>query len=180
MQKFKNDATENNFYAAGSLAIGSQIDLKNQFFADAFTVFPLGAMLWDSARAPLARAIERNIFREAFASIFDAFVSGGSFESYLTVFRTIFGNDVSVQFTVPAAGKLEIEIIAAGVELSDFLSRYIEDNQYFFDEVIDYEDDIIAFQGVKGFKSQYEVEQMLFEMVPAGIFTTISLTIGGA
>jgi hypothetical protein len=83
-----------------------------------------------------------------------------------------------VDFTVPAPGKLNIDIEAAGVELADFISRYIEDNTYLFDEVIDDEGDNIVFQSVKGFQSQYELEQMLFEMVPAGIFTTISLTIG--
>ncbi len=135
-------------------------------------------MIYDTGRSPLSNAIVRSIFRESFKEIFEAFIAGGTFESYLTVFRKIFGDDVVVEFTVPDPGKLEIDITAAGLEISEFLARYIEDDAYVFDEIIDYEGDTIVFQGIKGFETQYEVEQMLRELVPAGIFTTISLTIG--
>jgi hypothetical protein len=76
-------------------------------------------------------------------------------------------------------GKLNIDITASGVQISDFISREIVNNEYVFDEVIDDEGDNIVFQGVKGFETQYELEQMLFEMVPAGIYTEITLTLGG-
>jgi hypothetical protein len=79
---------------------------------------------------------------------------------------------------VPGDGRLQIDIIAEGVDLNDAVARRIENNQYVLDELIDYEDDNIAFQKIKGFQSQYELEQMLFEMVPAGVFTEISLTLG--
>lgn len=178
MQYFKGDELELKFVASGEPTL-NQVSLdKTQFFNGAYTTGPLGDLIFDSDRAPLASAIKKEIFRLAFSEIFQAFVKVGTFEAYLTVFRKIFGDDVEVDFTVPGAGELQINIEASGIELSDFITRYIQDNTYIFDEIIDHENDNIAFQTIKGFQTQYELEQMLFEMVPAGIYTEITLDLG--
>jgi hypothetical protein len=177
-QYFKGDATELKVDAVveeTTETIDMQLDA---FYDDAYQAAPLGDVIFDTGRSPLSNAIARDIFRSAFKEIFDAFVQVGTFDAYLTVFEKIFGEDVEIEFVVPAAGKLNISITAAGVELTEFIARYIQDNQYVYDEIIDDEGDNIVFQSIKGFTSQYELEQMLFEMVPAGIFTTISLTLG--
>jgi hypothetical protein len=179
MQYFKGDETELKFYASAEPVMSALSAQKDAFFDGAYSCFLLGELLYDNERAPLSKAIKRSIFRESFATIFDAFTEAGSFESYLTVFRNIFGDDVSVEFTVPAPGKLQIDIEAAGFALDDFITRYIVDNEYIFDEILEeIPGDNIAFQTIKGFTSQYELEQMLYEMVPAGIYTEISLTVG--
>jgi hypothetical protein len=177
MQYFKGDALEQKFDDAAYdilYLLSSQMD---EFLEGAFETGPLGDVIFEDARSPLANAIPQEIFRTAFKEIFDAFVSVGTFEAYLTVFTKIFGEDVDVQFTSPDPGKLQIDIIASTVELSEFITRYIVDNEYIFDEIIDDEGDNIVFQSILGFQSQYELEQMLFEMVPAGIYTEISLTL---
>lgn len=179
MQFFKeNDIKEQKVVTAGD----GPFDLKgldlDAFYEECYSAFPLGDLIWEDGRSPLSNAILQSIFRESFPEIFDAFVVAGSFESYLTVFRKIFGDDVEVTFTVPDPGKLNIDIVAAGFELSEFIARRIEDNAYVFDEVITQEGDNIVFQTVKGFQTQYELEQMLREMVPAGIYTEITLTVG--
>lgn len=178
MQYFKGDATELKFYNSGAEILQNLNFEKENFFDEAYACFVLGELLYDSNRSPLANAIPRDIFREAFSTIFDAFLVAGSFESYMTVFRNIFGEAIEVTFTVPAPGKLNIDIVAPGTELYDFVARYISDNEFVTDEVVDDQDDNIAFQAIKGFESQYELEQMLFEMVPAGIYTEITLTLG--
>ena len=178
MQFFKGDEQEQRFAAVGE-AITTQLSAqRSDFTTGAYTAFPLGELLYDTGRAPLANAIPREIFREAFYTIFESFLSAGTFESYLTVFRNIFGEAVEVTFTVPAPGKLEIDIVAAGIELYDIVARQIVGDELVIYEIIDDEGDNIAAQAVKGFESQYELEQMLFEMVPAGIYTQISLTVG--
>lgn len=178
MQYFKGDATEIK-YAEAFRPIVEQIDLqKKTFFDEAYEAAPLGDILYDTNRAPLSNAIPREIFRDAFKEIFDSFLAAGTFENYLTVFRKIFGDTVVVEFTVPASGRLQIAIEAAGVELSKFIARHIEDNEYVFDYVVDDVGDNIVFQTIKGFQTQYELEQMLFEMVPDGVFTEISLDLG--
>lgn len=177
-QFFKGDQTELKYYNSGKDVIeGIQLQFDD-FFEDAYNCFLLGEVIYDNEYSPLARAIPRDIFREAFSSIFESFYEAGSFESYLNVFRKIFGDDVVVEFTVPGPGRLQIDIEAQGLVLSDWIARRIEANAYVFEEVIDDEGDNIVFQTIKGFESQYELEKMLFEMVPDGIYTEISLTLG--
>lgn len=178
MQYFKGDDLEVKFVNCMKPIFDILSLQKSDFYLGGYETAPLGEMIYDTKRAPLSNAIARDIFRISFKQIFEAFVVSGTFDSYITVFRKIFGDTVEIEFTVPAPGKLNIDIVAEGFELSDFLSRYIEDNSYLFDEVIDYDDDNIAFQTVIGFTTQYELEQMLYEMVPAGIFTTITLDTG--
>lgn len=178
MQRFKGDALEEKMIASGIGAFEG-VDLeKDTFYQDAYESMPLGDIIYLDNRSPLANAIPQDIFRQSFNEIFTSFQSAGTFESYILVFKKIFGDTVGIDFTVPAPGKLVIDIEADGIELSNFVARYIEDNAYVYEEVIDEEGDNIAFQTIKGFQSQYELEQMLFEMVPAGIFTEINLTIG--
>lgn len=178
LQYFKGDDTEKKFVLAAKDTLDGLELNKDEFFDQAYETAGLGLVIFDSGRSPLSNAISRDIFGSAFSQIFDAFVKVGTFEAYLTVFRKIFGEDVDVQFTVPAPGKLTIEIEAQGVELTRFITRYIEDNAYVYDNMVTEDGDQIVFQSIKGFTSQYELEQMLFEMVPAGIFTDISLTLG--
>ncbi len=180
MEYFKGDELELKFYNAAAPTLDDLSADKDDFAAGAYSAAPLGDVLYESGRSPLANAIAQDIFRIAFKEIFEAFVVAGSLESYLTVFRKIFGEDVDVTFTIPALGKLLIDIEADEAELTNFVAKEIVDNDYQLNEVIDDEDDNIAFQTIKGFESQYELEQMLFELVPAGIYTEITLTIGGA
>lgn len=176
-QYFKGDATELKYDASGEPILSLLSSDKDDFYQGAYSCAELGDVLYDSNRAPLANAIKSDIFRLAFASVFEAFRVSGTFESYLLVFQTIFGDDVEVSFTVPAPGKLNIDISAEESDVYDLLARYIESNAYAFDEIITQDGDNLAAQVLRGFQTQYEVEQMLFELVPAGIYTQITLSI---
>lgn len=178
MQNFKGDPTELKFRAVHEAVGGALSFQKGLFFDGAYETYPLGDLLYDERRAPLANAIPRDIFRESFYTLFEQFQEAGSAESYLYVFRKIFGDEVEVEFVVPAPGKLTINIQALGFEISDFVARYIQDNAYVYDNIVDFDGNQIVFQTIKGFQSQAELEAMLFEMVPAGIFTEIHLTVG--
>lgn len=179
MQKFKeSDLLEERMTNVAEPVLELLSSDKDDLYEGAFNAAPLGDALFETARAPLTNAIRQEIFRESFQEIFEAFISGGSFETYITVFQKIFGEDVEVEFTVPAPGKLLIDIEAQDIVLSDFVARTIVSNAYVFDEVVDYDLDNIVFQTVKGFQTQYELELMLFEMVSGGIYTEISLTLG--
>lgn len=178
MQFFKGDADELKMYGAGA-GINDQLSIqKDLFYESAYSCFKLGEILYDNSLAPLSNAIDRDVFREFFADIFEAFIVSGSFESYMTVFTKIFGEDVVVEFTVPGPAHLQIDITATGFELSDFIARHISGGSYVNDEVMEEIGGAnIAFQTVKGFVSEYELNQMLYELVPAGIFTEISLSL---
>ena len=188
MQYFKGDATEKKFEACIKPildALGLQL---NDFYNEAYTSKVWGDLLWNEARAPFSKAIKQSVFRETYPELFDSFRFAGTFEAYISVFKKIFGDDVGITFNAdnltgggdpPGPGVLNIDIIADGFESSNFIARHIEDVTYVNDNVV-YEDgdgtDNIIFLTVKGFTSQYELEQMLREMVPAGIFTNITLT----
>jgi hypothetical protein len=178
MQYFKGDDTEKKFFAVLDPILTAVSAHKSDFYSNAYGSAPLADMIFESGRSPLTNAIVQSIFRLTFKEIFDAFVVAGTFESYLTVFRKIFGNDVVITFTVPGPGQLTIDIDATTTELSPFVARKIVDNAYVFENVVDHLSNRIVFQTIKGFQSQYELEKMLFELVPGGIFTTISLSLG--
>lgn len=178
MQYFKGDDLEKKFEAAASDILDQLGVQKDSFFDGAYSTGPLGDLIYTDSRSPLSKAILQSIFRATFNDIFAAFVVAGSFESYISVFKKIFGDTVGIVFTVPAPGKLQIAIDATDPEEDDLLARYILDNAYVFDELIDYDGNNIAVDTVKGFQSQYELEQMLFELVPDGVYTEITLTLG--
>lgn len=178
MQYFKGDALELKMIACAQTIIDQISDQKTLFFDNAYESYPLGDVLFDTGRSPLSNAIPRTIFRESFNQIFTSFTVAGSFDSYIDVFTKIFGDTVEITFTIPNPGELNIDIVADGVLISDFIARTIVADAYVNDNVVDDEDDQIVFQTVKGFESQYELEQMLKKMVPAGIYTEITLTLG--
>jgi hypothetical protein len=177
MKYFKGDALEIKMDACGSPKMTSLSADKDAFFSGSYACFILGELLYDTNRAPLANAIDRAIFRELFATIFNAFVSSGSLESYLTVFRNIFGSDVTVTFTVPAAGKLAISVLPVGLIQNTLLARTVGSSTYVYDEILTHDGDNLMSRNPKGFQTQYQAQQMLFEMVPGGIYTTVTLTI---
>lgn len=178
MDYFKGDADEIKFVNTGANLFNQIEQEKDDFFDGAYACFVLGEILHDSGRVPLANAIPRSIFRESFTNIFDAFLEAGTFEGYLTVFRDIFGETVDVTFTVPAPGRLQIDIVADGIVEENLIGREIVADEFVNSEILDQTSDNIVGSLIKGFNSQYELEVMLNEMVPAGIFTEISLTLG--
>lgn len=176
MQYFKpNDQLEQKFVNSFEELIAQIIAEKQAFYASAYETKPFGDMIWDAKSTPLANAIKKTIYRDFFNEIFTQFRFAGSFESYISVFKKIFGETVELEFVIPDPGKLNINITANDIVLNDFIARYISENQYFYDEIIDYDLDNIVFQNIKGFESEYEVNQMLFELVPNGIYTQIAL-----
>lgn len=178
-QYFKGDSEELKFYNSASPMIDVLSQEHDDFFNESYACYVLGELLYDNNLSPLSNAIDRDIYRTSFESIIEAFVEVGTFEAYISVFEKIFGTGVSVTFTIPAAGKLEIDIIASDIELTDFVAREVGTDAYVFSEIQTQDEiDTLVFQSIQGFTSQYELEQMIFEMVPAGIYTEITLNLG--
>jgi len=178
VQFFKGNDTEIKVASVGS-DVADLLSIQRDLFLDgAYGCGPLGDLLHDTDRTPLARGIKIEIFRTFFQELFDSFVHCGTFESYITVFTAIFGDDTEITFTVPGNGKLDIDVVATDVTLANFVSRYVDGTSYVFDNMVTEDGDNIMFQYLIGFKTQYELEQLLFEMVPMGVYTTITLTIG--
>lgn len=177
MQWFKGDDDELVIFGMPAETINFIGGSLTEFFDDCYNCVPMGELLWDNDLVPLKNAIKREIFIGSFQEIFNAWALAGTFESYITVFKKIFGDEVQVTFTVPAPGKLEIDIVTTGVQIKDFVARRIFENQFVYDLVKDLDGNQFVFTSVKGFESEFELKQMLYATVPNGIFTTVSLTI---
>lgn len=151
----------------------SQLD---EFFTQAYTCFVLGDVLYLSGH-PMAGVITQDVFRMSFPAIHQLFTRPGTFEFYLDVFRAVWGEDVEIEFMVPAPGKLLINIEALIVTEYVSLFREIVDNVYVFSEWVDEDGDNIIFQGSQGIKTQAEAEALVNEFRPAGIWTETTLSI---
>lgn len=177
MKYFKGDPVEILFYEAFKTVVEDLQAEKDELYEEAYEAYSLGDAIYEAKKAPLTNAISQDVFRKFFNDLFVYFSLVGTAEAYLSVFRQIFGDTVDVLFTVPGPGKLNIDIEANDVELSNYIARTIIAGAYVYDEVIDQDGNNIAFQTVVGLQSESEVENMLFEMVPQGIFTEITLTL---
>jgi hypothetical protein len=171
-----NDATEAKFreLVAALEPLGAA---RDAFYADAYTAYPLGSVLYALKRSPLTRILTEETFRKSFASIYEFFTRPGTFEFYLSLLRTIFGEGAIITFTVPAPGKLEIDIDVLSAELETFLARRIVDNEYVYDTVVDEAADQVLFQGVVGVATQAELDKLMAELRVDGIYTTATLTL---
>jgi hypothetical protein len=178
MQFFKGDPTEVKMYGIAS----NLMDLINlslrTYYNQAYECVSLGEFLYDSKRIPLTNAVKRDIFIGCFKEIIDAWGVCGTFESYLTVFRKIFGEDATIEFVVPAPGRLQVNVESAGTQGYNFIAREIVGGAYIYYDIVDYDGDNVLFENPFGIDNQYELERVLFSLAPNGIFTEVSLTIG--
>ncbi len=178
LQQFKeNDLVEKKFTDAGTPTLALLGADRDTFYENAYEVQPLGGVLFDLNRSPLASAVTRQTFVEGFAAIHGLFKRPSTFEFYLDVFRAIFGEAVEVTFTIPAPGKLEIAIAALSIQLFDFAARRIVDDSYTIDEVVDHDGDNLAFPFGVGDKTQSEIDALMYEIQASGIFTTATLVL---
>lgn len=176
-QPFKeNDELEARVSAALAAAIEPTNIALDAFYAGAETCFQLGDALYEAGRSPLVDAIEQEAFRQVFFTLFSFFERPGTFEFYLTVFRAIWGDDVDVEFTIPSPGVLQIDIEAATLTNYNFVERHIVDNEYLFDEVVTDTGDNIVFRLLSGIRTQEQVDVLMRELAPAGIYGTATLT----
>ncbi len=177
MQRFKeNDTTEPdvyNLFNPSLVGLGLEFDA---FFAGAFSCYLLGDVLYDLERDPLAGVITRNVYRTSYPTIHDIFTRPSTFEFYLDVFRKVFTDDVEVEFIIPGAGQLEINITALGFESFNILTRRIVDDVYVYETLVtsDLNEPIIG-RGTRGIKTQEEIEALVTEISAYGIFTTVTL-----
>lgn len=150
---------------------------RTQFFNEGYVAYPLGDVLFDLRRDPLAGVITKEVYRISFPAIHDLFTRSGTFEFYMDVFRSIWGENVEVVFTIPSPGVLQINVEALDSQTELFMARRVENDVYFFDEVMDHEGDNLVFQGTQGIKTQGEIDALINELHPAGVYVETTLVI---
>lgn len=178
MQAFKeNDPKELKVRSSFDPALTLISNNRSEFYSGAYTSHGLGKVLFDLKNDPMARVLDEETFLESFPAFHELFTRPGTFEFYLQLFRSIWGDQVDVEFVTPNPGCLEINISALSSRKDSFGAREVSGNAYQYHEVSDHDGDIIAFQTSQGIKTQQEVDRMIAELHPQGIYLTINLLI---
>lgn len=177
MQRFKpNEEIEGKVIAAWQPAIDDLNNSRDDFYNGAWTAYMLGDVIYSLDRDPMVGVILPETYRTSFPAIHDLFTQPATFPFYLEVFRSIWGENASIEFQIPDPGHLVVNIAALTLEESPFMARRIVNNVYTYDQVVTHDGDRIMFQTAQGIKSQREADALANELSANGVFTEINLT----
>lgn len=178
LQRFKeNDETESKVIAVAMPTLNALGGERDDFFNGATTAFGLGEVLYDLDRDPMSGVISRDVFVKSFPAIHQLFTRPGTFEFYLEVFRSIWGNSVEIEFDVPSPGVLTINAVVLELDQFNLAAREIFNDLYEFNEIIDHENDNIVIRDTIGIKTASEIDALMNELAPEGIFVVTTLTV---
>lgn len=174
-QNFKGDAEELKMRAV----VDPLLDLTNtaldQFYLNGFNCDAFLLMLYDANRMPFSQRIGRDAFIQFIKEALVNFPSIGTFESYIFILRAVFGIDSDITFEVTAPGKLSIAVDAYSEVTFDFIGRDLVAGVYSYFDMITFEGDGLVLRGIAGIQSEYELNLLFAEIMPAGIVPTITL-----
>lgn len=181
VQKFKGDALELKMIACAEPALSITGAALDDFYQGAYDADDFILGLYDAGRMPFSQRIGRDVFISFIKKALANFPTIGTFDSYLFILWEIFGTESEITFTVPAPGKLEIAVNAISDTTFESLVRELTPGSggtsYSYDlftlSTMDGYD--IAFRGISGIETEYELNLLFAEIIPAGIVPTISL-----
>lgn len=178
MQRFKqNDPIERKVTDCFSPMTELIENMRTEFFDGAYTSYGLGEAIFNIGADPMARSSSKETYLESYPAFHELFKKPGTFDFFLGVFRSVWGDDVEVEFSIPTPGHLVINIEALESRADNWTARSIVDNEYIYDNMVDHVGDNLMFQAVNGVKTQQEVDTMMAELSVQGIFTETTLTI---
>ena len=175
-QNFKGDATELKMQAVPSPLFDLTNASLDDFFADGFNASEFLLAMYDDGRMPFSERITRDNFVEFIRQALENFPYTGTFEVYLTILRSIFGEESEIRFYVNTPGALEIDVEAVPDATFVFIGREFVDGAYtFFDMITQDGLDTLVFRGIVGIDTEYELNLLFSELMPAGITPAITL-----
>lgn len=178
MQFFKqNDPNEIKIVNATNLMFdqrGAALDLMYQ---QVYQSREMAEFLYDNNFVALSNVINREVFINTINEIFDAWAHAGTFESYLTILRKIFGNSAIIEFEVPNPGCLDINIISTAYEVANFVARQKVGDGYQYFNIVDGDGNRIVFYNLMSSDGQLDITKIIKTIVPGGIFVTITYDI---
>ena len=175
-QKFKGDATELKMEAAAKPAFDLCSVALDSFYDGCYSAEDFLLMLYDEGRMPFSDRVPRDSFVSFITEAIPNFPNTGTFESYLFILKAVFGEESTISFTVPAAGKLQIDVNASTALLFGFQAREFVGAHYDFYDMVTDDGDSIVFQSISGIESSAQLNALLNELFPVGIFTEITLS----
>jgi hypothetical protein len=174
-QNYKGDETELKYKAVGNEVFMATNQDLNDFKEGAYNCGEFLLMLYDEDRTPYSDRIPRDSFVSFYRKALENIPFIGNFESYLFILREIFGQDVDVFFEVPAAGKLNISVNPFTDTLFDAIVRELVSGVYEYYDLITSDGDELAYKTLPGVETEAELNLLFSEIIPAGIFPTVSL-----
>ncbi len=174
-QKFKGDQTELKMEAAATGAFDVCNVGLDDFSEGAYHGAPFLLEMYDSGRMPFADRVPRDSFVAFIEEALVRFPFTGTFESYIFILQAIFGEGSGVLFEVPGPGKIEIAVNAASSLSFDWEGREISGGSAEDFDIVDHLGNQIVFGGVAGIDSESELQMLLAEIIPAGVFAAVTL-----
>lgn len=174
-QKFKGDPVELQMEAAGAPAFDITSAALDQFYEGAYDSTNWIIALYDNGRMPFSERVPRDSFVEFYKNALPSFPKTGTFETYILILTAVFGFGSGIQFTVPGPGKLEILVNAANTIPYGFIFQEFIDGEYVISGCVDHDGSHIQFSGISGIDSEAELKQLLSELIPAGVYTEVTL-----
>ena len=173
VQYFKGDETELKFYnSAAPLMDATSADLS-AFSEDAYLAADFLLMLYDAGRFPFSDRVPR----AAFVSFIKGCISNsnfiGTYESYIFLVKSIFGADSEVFFEETDPGVLNMTVSTTSSVAFDFV---VLDGST-ITTLLTAEGETLSLFGIAGIENEAELNALLAEFVPAGIYPNIELVL---
>ncbi len=176
-QNFKGDQNELKMQAVVRPIFESTDSALDQFYEQGYNASDFLLMLYDDNRMPFSERIPRDAFVLFIREALNRFQFTGTFEMYLFILKAIFDDDTEILFTIPAPGKLEIEINATSSVEDEFVGREpINGSGFSIFNIIDSEGSNLSFRSIPGINNEYELNLLFSEIIPCGIVPTLQLS----
>lgn len=173
VQYFKGDETELKFYQAGApLMDAISLDLTS-FSEEAYAAADFLLMLYDEGRFPFSDRVPR----EAFVAFIMGCISNsnfiGTYESYIFLIQSIFGAQSTIFFDETDPGKLNLTVSTSSSLEFDFV---VLDGST-ITTLLTADGETLSLFGIAGIENEAELNALLAEFVPAGIYPNIELVL---
>jgi hypothetical protein len=87
-----------------------------EFFKDAYETLSLGEILYDEKYLKISKAIKKDVFKNIYDTIFLSFAKIGTYESLITILKSVFGQEAKITFENPAPGVLEFSVEQSAID----------------------------------------------------------------
>lgn len=173
VQYFKGDDQELKFYeSAAPLMDATSADLS-RFSEGAYTAADFLLMLYDEGRFPFSDRVPR----EAFVAFILGCISNsnfiGTYESYIFLVQSIFGAQSLISFDETDPGVLNMTVSTSSSLAFDFV---VLDGSTIY-SLVTAEGETLSLFGIAGIENEAELNALLAEFVPAGIYPNIELVL---
>ena len=152
-----------------ALTVKEQTELDELviWISDAYKNHQLGQMLHESNSFELGAYLKEAFIREKYDLVVEAFAHLGTYEAYILLLKATFGEDITIVFTNPSAGVLNVTVDNYGVD-GDNLTTQVPDN------LTTQVPENLVTRKIDSLLSPKEMELLLQQMVPEGIFATFT------